>query len=256
MSPAAILLGILGAAFLSMGVYALLGRRPDADAVKRGSTFLLGAGNFLVHWFMWVITPVERVSMALGLGPDFFNFAGLFCGMASGLAIALGRLELGGWLIVLGGIADIMDGRMARALGLASDYGKFIDATLDRFVEVFVFLGFVVYLRALDYGPLAAAAAITGSLLVSYARARGESVGVLCREGLMQRAERLVLTCLVCLFDGALTAARGWPPGTVVLWTLVVIAAGTFWTAAYRTGWIAMRLRERARAALKVPERS
>jgi CDP-diacylglycerol--glycerol-3-phosphate 3-phosphatidyltransferase len=194
---------------------------------------------------MWVVTPVERAALALGLGPDFFNFAGLFFGMASGVAIALGHLELGGWAIALGGIADIMDGRIARALGLASDYGKFIDATLDRFVEVFVFLGFVVHLRDFRYGPLAAAAAITGSLLVSYARARGESVGVLCREGLMQRAERLVLTCLVCLFDGTITRYRGWPPGTVVLWTLVLIAAGTFWTSAHRTIWIAMRLRAR-----------
>jgi CDP-diacylglycerol--glycerol-3-phosphate 3-phosphatidyltransferase len=205
----------------------------------------MGAGNFLVHWFMWVITPIERASMAAGLGPDFFNFAGLFFGLVSGAAIALGRLELGGWAIALGGIADIMDGRIARARNLASDYGKFIDATLDRFVEVFVFLGFVVFLRGFPAGPAVAAAAICGSLLVSYARARGESVGVLCREGLMQRAERLVLTCLVCLFDGALAARFGWPRGTAAVWVLALIAAGTFWTAAQRTVWIAMRLRER-----------
>src|ERR1700740_2354556 len=88
---------------------------------------------------------------------------------------------------------------------------------LHRLVEVFAFLGFVVYLRAFAYGPLLAAAAITGSLLVSYTRARGESVGVLCKEGLMQRAERLVLSFAACLLDPPPAAALGLPPGAVGL---------------------------------------
>jgi CDP-diacylglycerol--glycerol-3-phosphate 3-phosphatidyltransferase len=138
-----------------------------------------------------------------------------------------------------------MDGRMARARALVSPYGAFIDSTLDRFVEVFLFLGFVVDLRGFAYGPLAAAAAVTGSLLVSYTRARGESVGVLCKEGLMQRAERLVLTFFACLFDRAVTTTAGWRPGTLVLWTLALIAVGTFATAAHRTLWIAGKLRAR-----------
>jgi CDP-diacylglycerol--glycerol-3-phosphate 3-phosphatidyltransferase len=234
---------VLGLAVASMLVYAARGGRRDEDAARRGSRFLLGAGDFLVHWFMWVLSPLDRLALALGLGPDFFNFAGLAFGALSGALIALGNLPLGGWAIALGGIADIMDGRVARARGMDSAYGKFIDSTLDRFVEVFAFLGFIVYLRRFPSGPLVAGAAITGSLLVSYARARGESVGVLCKEGLMQRAERLVLTCLVCLLDGGITAALGWPPGSMVFWCLVVIAAGTFATAAQRTVWIARRLR-------------
>ena len=80
---------------------------------------------------------------------------------------------------------------------------------------------------------------------MSYTRARGESVGVLCKEGLMQRAERLVLTFLVCLLDAPVTAAAGWPPGTVVLLVLAVIAIGTFATAVQRTVWISARLKEK-----------
>jgi phosphatidylglycerophosphate synthase len=71
-------------------------------------------------------------------------------------------------------VADIMDGRVARARQLSSPYGTFIDSMLDRFVEVFAFLGFVVYLRAFAYGPLLAAAAITGPCS-SATRGRGES---------------------------------------------------------------------------------
>jgi CDP-diacylglycerol--glycerol-3-phosphate 3-phosphatidyltransferase len=236
-------LALVAVALTSMVAYALLGRRPDADASAKGSQFLLGAGDFLVHWMMWVISPVESAALRLGLTPDAFNFLGLALGAASGLAIAAGQPELGGWAIMAGGICDILDGRLARRLGVASPYGQFIDSTFDRFVEVFVFLGFVYYLREHTWGPLVAAAAICGSLLVSYARARGESVGVLCKEGLMQRAERLVLTLLACLFDRAVSAWLGEPHGTVVVWVLALIAAGTFWTAAYRTLWIARRLR-------------
>ena len=239
----AILTGLLTAAFVSMAAYALLGSRPDADAQKKGTRFLMGVGDFLVHWFLWTLTPIERLVLRLGATPDIFNFAGLGFGLLSGVLIGTGRLELGGLAIALGGVSDILDGRLARALKSESDYGKFIDSTLDRFVEVFAFLGFVLYLRPHAWGPLVAAAAITGSLLVSYARARGESVGVLCKEGLMQRAERLVLTCLACFFDPPLSLHFGWAPGSVVLWALLLIAVGTFVTAAQRTVWIALRLR-------------
>jgi CDP-diacylglycerol--glycerol-3-phosphate 3-phosphatidyltransferase len=241
--PVAVLAGVLGLALASMAAYAAFGARRDPDAERKGSQFLLGLGDFLVHWLMWLLGPAERASLRLGLTPDFFNFAGLALGAASGLLIAAGRLELGGWAIALGGVADIMDGRIARARKLASPYGTFIDSTLDRFVEVFALLGFVYHLRSFAAGPPLAAAALAGSLLVSYTRARGESLGVTCKEGLMQRAERLVLLFLVCLLDGALARRFAWPPGTAAVWVLGLIAAGTFFTAAHRTVWISRRLR-------------
>ncbi len=248
MNSLQVLLAILGAAFASMAVFALLGAGRDADATKKNTQFAGGAGNFLVHWFMWVIGPIERLFLALGATPDVFNFAGLFFGAVSGVCIGLGHLEAGGWAIAAGGVCDILDGRIARARKLDSDYGKFIDSTLDRFVEVFCLLGFVWFLRdRFEHGALVAAAALAGSLLVSYARARGESLGVLCKEGLMQRAERLVLTCLVCLSDTALSERFGWPRGTPSLWVLGAIALGTFWTATHRTIWISRRLLERAK---------
>jgi len=240
-----VFLGILGAALLSMAVFAVRGQLPDADATRKGTQFALGA--FFIHWFMWALGPFERLALSLGLTPDFFNFAGLGCGLAAGALIGTGHVEAGGWAIAFGGVCDIMDGRIARARNLASRYGQFIDSTLDRFVEVFALLGLVLYLRPLAYGPLASAGALAGSLLVSYARARGESVGVLCREGLMQRAERLVLTCLACLSDGWLSARWGQPAGSLLFWVMSLIAVGTFFTATQRTVWIARRLLEQPR---------
>ena len=242
MNAETIALASIAAALLSIVAYAALGKRPDADATKKGSQLFLGIGNFLVHWFMWVLSPVERLALRLGLRPDVFNFLGLGLGAVAGIAIALGHLEIGGAAIALGGVADILDGRVARAQGLDSEYGKFIDSTLDRFVEVFAFLGLVYYLRSFSYGPLVAAAALSGSLLVSYARARGESLGVLCKGGLMQRAERMVLTCLACLLDGWASRALQIAPGSVVLGVLSLIAGGTFVTASHRTIWISREL--------------
>jgi CDP-diacylglycerol--glycerol-3-phosphate 3-phosphatidyltransferase len=235
----------LCAAFLSMGFYALLGARRDRDASAKGSQLALGVGDFLVHWFMWLLGPAERWALASGVSPETLNYAGLVLGTVSGAAIALGHLAVGGCAVALGGACDILDGRLARARGLTSDFGKFLDSTLDRFVEVFVFLGFVVYLRNEAAGPLVAAAAMAGSLLVSYARARGESTGLEYKGGLMQRAERLVLICLVCFGETPLQHGLGWPAGRLALYLIGVIALGTLATAAYRTVWIATRLKRR-----------
>ncbi len=239
----------LGFAIASIVVYAVIGKKPDRDASAKGTQFLLGIGNLFVHWFMWVIWPIERVSLALKLTPDFFNWLGLALGGVAGVLFALGHLGWGGVVILLGGICDVMDGRMARSMRRASSYGAFIDSTLDRFVEVFAFLGLVVFLRNHDWGPLLAAAAISGSLLVSYTRARGESQGVVCKEGLMQRAERIALLVFAAFFDGPIAISSGWPQGALVEFVLALIAAGTFVTAFHRTLWIATRLRERDRSA-------
>jgi CDP-diacylglycerol--glycerol-3-phosphate 3-phosphatidyltransferase len=245
MSPGLlILVSVLGIALASMPIFAVTRRgRKDADAERKGSTFLLGVGDFLVHWFMWAIGPLERLLLRAGATPDHMNAGGLGFGLLSGVLIGLGHLEAGGWAIALAGVCDILDGRLARAQQLASPYGKFIDSTLDRFVEAFAFLGFAVYFRDEPLGALFATAGLGGSLLVSYAQARGETVGVSGSGGLMQRAERLVLTILGCLLDPTVTRAMGWPEGSVLLWVLGLIAVGAMGTAIYRTAWIARRLR-------------
>ncbi len=237
---------VLAAALVSLAVYALLPRR-DVDAERRGSRFLLGSGDFLLHWFLWAIRPLEAALRRGGLSPSALNATGLGLGLVGGVLVGIGRLEEGAWAIVLSGVCDVLDGRIARAHGLASAYGKFMDSTLDRFVEASMFLGLAAYLRERPWGSFAATAALAGSLLVSYAQSRGETVGVSGAGGLMQRAERLLLVCLVCLIDPSLTAWRGWRPGTPVVWVLAAIAVTSFGTAIYRTAFIARQLRARDR---------
>ncbi len=245
----------LGATVLSMAVYSALGPRRDSDQTKKRGQLFLGAGDFLLHWAMWAIGPLTNASMRLGLTPDFYNYAGLLLGVGGGVLIAFGQVEVGGWVITASGIADILDGRIARLRGVASDFGDFVDSTFDRFVEAAAFLGFLWLLRPDPGGPFLAAFAMAGSLIVSYARARGEVLGVLCTGGLMQRGERLVLTCLTCLADRPLCRVLSVPENTVVLVMLALIGIATFSTAVHRTWWIAARLKEREQVHHGTPEK-
>jgi CDP-diacylglycerol--glycerol-3-phosphate 3-phosphatidyltransferase len=237
-----VLVTVVALALLSLIVYALRPRTRDQDAAQRKAQFLSGAGDFVLDWFLWILSPVVALSLRAGLTPDAYNFLGLAFGAASGLLIGLGQLELGGWAVAAGGICDILDGRLARSKSISSRYGEFIDSTLDRFVEAFAFLGLVVFLRDFALGPLLAAAALAGSALVSYTRARGQSLGVDCTGGLARRAERLVLVIAACLTDEVISTRLGQPHGTVVLWVLVLLNATAWGTAVYRTVWISRRL--------------
>jgi len=181
---------LAGMFLLTMPVFAVVSRnRPvDADVARRPTTFLLG--TWVRDWLMWLISPAERAFVSWGLSPDLFNYFGGLMGLFAGFAYAKESLALGGWLVLLGGVADIIDGRIARARRVASDYGEFLDSMLDRFAEMFAFIGLAVYFEAVPLAMTATILALGGSLMVSYARAKGEGVRVDCRGGVMQRAER------------------------------------------------------------------
>jgi CDP-diacylglycerol--glycerol-3-phosphate 3-phosphatidyltransferase len=237
----AVLLGVLGVALVSMPLYAMMppGESDPLDVDHRG-TFVLG--DFVRRWFYWFIQPVERVSLAVGASPTAFNLLGVAFGCTAGAFFATGRLNLGGWAVLLGGVADVLDGRIARARDLAGPRGAFLDSTLDRFAEVAAFVGLAVYFQGNTPALVAVVTALGGSLLVSYARARGESLGIVCKVGVMQRAERLLLVGFGGILDPAITASAGWTPGALLMALIALVAVGTVGTAVYRTVWITRRL--------------
>ncbi|HIF06595.1 MAG TPA: CDP-alcohol phosphatidyltransferase family protein [Gemmatimonadetes bacterium] len=239
-----VFLAVLGVAILSMPVYALTGarRKPDPLASDAHGTFVLG--SFVRSWFYWAVDPIVRVSLAVGLGPTFFNLLGVAFGIGGGVAFATGNVTLGGWGVLLGGAADVLDGRVARALGVADRRGAFLDSTLDRFAEVGAFVGLAVLFRTSALSLVLVVTAMGGSLLVSYARARGESQGVVCNLGIMQRAERLLLVGFGGLLDPTVSSVWGaGDMGTLLVPVLGIMAVGTVGTAVFRTVWIARKLR-------------
>lgn len=239
----AVLAGIVLLALLSMPVFALgAARRPDPNDIADRGSFVLG--GFVRSWFYWFARPVERLSLALGLRPFFYNMLGVVFGVAAAACFATGRVNLGGWAILMGGAADVLDGRIARALGVASARGAFLDSTLDRFAEVAAFVGLAMLFRSSGPVLTVVVTALGGSLLVSYARARGESVGIVCKIGVMQRAERLLLLGFGAILDPAVSAGLGRTVGALLVPVLALVAVGTVGTAVYRTVWIARRLPE------------
>lgn len=236
-------MAILGGFLLTMPLFLLVGRRRvlDPDLPQRPRSALLG--SWLKDWLLWVISPLERAAVRRRLAPEVFNYVGLVLSAGAGAALAGRFLPLGSLLYLLCGAADVLDGRIARAQGVSSDYGAFLDSTLDRFAETFVFLGLAWYFRSWPAAGLLCLVALAGSLLVSYTRARGQAVGVDFNKGIMQRAERIVLLCAAALFDGVVAGLFGWSRGTLLAVTVGLIGAGSMATAVYRTAAIARRLR-------------
>jgi phosphatidylglycerophosphate synthase len=111
--------------------------------------------------------------------------------MIAGVAVALGRFGLGGWLFLLSGILDAMDGRLARARGQVSPVGVAFDSILDRYVDAVMLLGLAWYFRT-TWVLLPVLAAVMGTSLVPYVRAKADALGVEMKDGLMQRTERIL----------------------------------------------------------------
>lgn len=215
------------------------GRAPGKDKSGRGGSFLLGF--WLRDWFYWVFRPIRDLCARNRVSPTTFNVFGVIFGLAAMLLFARGQLAMAGYMILLSGIADALDGEVARASGRTSRAGAFIDSTLDRWVDLMLFIGLAAY-----YGGglpvLFCVAATGGSQLVSYTRARGEALGVSCRRGVMQRAERLIGLAAGGIFDATVSDVTGWEPGTLMVIVIGLIAVGTILTGLYRTVWIARKL--------------
>ncbi|MDE6631563.1 MAG: CDP-alcohol phosphatidyltransferase family protein [Muribaculaceae bacterium] len=163
-----------------------------------------------------VINPFVRLLLRIGVTPNIITFIGFLGNLAAAIVIGLGAyssqgsnlewscLTWGGGLIIGFSLFDMLDGQAARLGGLASTFGAFFDSVLDRYCE-FVTVGAVCYMflcQGWNVAALLTFLALMGSLLVSYTRARGEGLGVVCKIGFMQRPERVVVTALSLLAAG------------------------------------------------------
>jgi CDP-diacylglycerol--glycerol-3-phosphate 3-phosphatidyltransferase len=151
------------------------------------------------------LRPVVALLKACRLKPNHVTVAGVLLFGVAGWYSALGRWQLAAAFVVLGALMDGLYGLLARHAGLRSDFGAILDSSLDRLTEILWLAGLMVYyVRHPEHGPYGAylcVAALTGSLMVSYVKARCEGQGVQCRGGLMQRPERIVLL-LGCTLAG------------------------------------------------------
>jgi CDP-diacylglycerol--glycerol-3-phosphate 3-phosphatidyltransferase len=164
----------------------------------------------------------------LGIHPDVITVAGLvFVGVAA-VFIGRGQFQLGGVILILGLPLDALDGAVARAMGRKDKFGGILDSTLDRYADALIFGGLSYYFAVQDQYDylLLALAALTGSLLVSYVRARAGEAGLSVKVGLLDRLVRVIIIVAVLLVPQLL------PLG---LW---VLAIGTNVTALQRMWYV------------------
>ncbi|MGH9078137.1 MAG: CDP-alcohol phosphatidyltransferase family protein [Acidimicrobiales bacterium] len=153
-----------------------------------------------------VVNPVGNALGRTGLSPDHLTGLGLLLAVPAALAIGSGHLHVGLALLVASAVPDLLDGAVAKASGRASTRGAFFDSVADRVSDALVVGGVAWYLQDRYHGhaALLPLAVLAASFLVSYERAKAESLGLDGKGGLMERAERVVLLCVGLAFAALL----------------------------------------------------
>jgi CDP-diacylglycerol--glycerol-3-phosphate 3-phosphatidyltransferase len=181
------------------------------------------------------VRPVGQALRKTGLTPDHLTIVGLLIGVGAALAIGSGRLWLGLILVVLAALPDLLDGALAKASDTASQRGAFFDSTVDRVTDIVLLGGVAWYLAGQDPPQMAvlAFAVMGASSLISYQRAKAESLGLNAKGGLMERAERVVLLCIGLLWEPLLV------PVLWVMLALTCVTAGQRFVKVWRQAEVA-----------------
>jgi CDP-diacylglycerol--glycerol-3-phosphate 3-phosphatidyltransferase len=165
---------------------------------------------FTTRFEAWVREQAEALMKAIGrvpVTPNQVTVVGLTLTFVAAGLVAFGHLRWAGLALIVAGSFDILDGALARSTQASYPYGAFLDSTLDRYSEGAIYLGLAAYFVTIG-GPLqkwlvlATLAALAGSFLVSYVRARAQSLGFTCETGLFARPERVVVTVIGLIFGG------------------------------------------------------
>jgi len=174
---------------------------------------------------------VVRVLVRTPVTPGAITWFGFILALGAAALIITGHPFAAGFMVLIAGFFDILDGALARRTGQATPFGAVLDSTLDRLSEVVVLLAILVlYVRGgFIVGSLLAGIALPGSLLVSYIRARAEAVGLECQVGLFTRAERVIVLALGLLLSQIANA---------LVIALAIIVVFSFFTAGQRLVYV------------------
>ncbi|MEN6478281.1 MAG: CDP-alcohol phosphatidyltransferase family protein [Anaerolineales bacterium] len=169
------------------------------------------------------LDPIAGWLCRLGLTANTVTAIGGLLNVIVGVLIALGHLSLGGWLLIVAAGFDAVDGTMARKLNRPTRFGAFFDSTVDRVSETAIFGGLLWHYASQGepMNALLSFAALAGSLLVSYTRARAEGLGIECKVGWFTRVERSIVIIAALILG-------------LVPYALWLLAVGTWFTTGQR----------------------
>ena len=210
-----------------------------SEAIGSGGKRILGA---IVRW-------VSRSR----INPNALTFIGLLINIGCGVLYGYGMFFKAGLLMILANVFDMLDGQVARLRGRVTRFGAFFDSVIDRYSDIRVYVGIMVfYARDTEkHSTLVVALtglALVGSVMVSYSRARAESLDIACKVGFLERPERVVLLIIGSLTEIGPASNPFLHKMPQVLW---VLAALSHWTVVHRVYHTWRELREPDRAAVE-----
>ena len=206
-------------------------------------------------WVHRIMGPIEKFCIKIKLSPNTITlFASALCFIGFYL-YATGHFLRGGWLVLLVGSLDVLDGRIARATNQVTMQGAFLDSVMDRYQDFLFFAGLAIFYRT-SWLLFLVLVALGGTLFVPYVRAKADSVGVdLSNIGFMQRPERFFLlgfgSILSSVFQIALMPFYGKgnpPPQHILILVIMILAVSTNWTAIKRIQYTMHILLEKERS--------
>ena len=165
--------------------------------------------SLIKEHFSTLTAPVVDILDSMGVSPMGVSLAGLALSVLGALFAGAGRLVAGAIILVIASLCDTLDGSLARKTGKTSKFGAFFDSTGDRISEFAFFAALVFYYSGRGSGVMIffTLAALAGSFMTSYARARAEGLGLACSVGILERPERVVLLVVGLLFGGRILDA-------------------------------------------------
>jgi CDP-diacylglycerol---glycerol-3-phosphate 3-phosphatidyltransferase len=184
-------------------------------------------------WTSSIINPLGAALFRMGVHPDMVTIFGLILVGIAAVIIASGQLQVGAVILLIGLPLDAVDGAVARAMQRKGRFGIMLDSTLDRYADGFIFAALSYYFAVLSRFDmvLLAQAALLGSLMVSYTRARAEGLGIDTKIGLFSRVERVVVIVIMLLAP------------IVLDWGVLLLAIGTNFTAFQRLWFVYKNLK-------------
>lgn len=159
--------------------------------------------EFLGTQLRRVFKPMTRALQRLKITPNQVTVAGTVLTVAAAALVATNHLIIAGIVFLAAGSCDMLDGALARLSKQVTPFGAFLDSTLDRFSEgvMFAAIAYLLATQARTLDVALVALALVGSVMVSYTRARAESLGLECKVGLMSRPERVILIAIGLFFN-------------------------------------------------------
>lgn len=167
----------------------------------------------------WLLEKIVDAVASTGINPNLLTFFGLLVNCWAAFFFAIGRFRSAALVIFFAAFLDMLDGQVARREKRVTAFGAFFDSTLDRYSDMALYMGLLVYYAVAERTSyvILSAVATAGSVMVSYSRARAESLIPLCKVGFMERPERMVLLIIGGLFNRMAPA----------LWVIAIVATLT-----------------------------